>query len=160
MRKTIKLLFIGVVAVVIFLTVFYITYIGDEKFDSGTYKIVDCPEYPNACIKVENDSLQFFGIDLNKIYRENQVGQVKDAIDRGFDINLTAEEIDKESDLNAVFGDNKYDISNCEGEESGTFKTLYYLLTNSNLFGLVLEYDAFHKTIHINNEIRELTFEK
>ncbi len=160
MRKAIKLILIGVVALITFLVVFNITYIGDEKFDLGTYKIVDSSEYPNAYIKVENDSLQFIGIDLNKIYREKQVGQVKDAIDKGFELNLTDKEIAKESDLNALFVNNKYDISNCEGEESGTFKTVYYLLTNSNLFGLVLEYDAFHKTIHINNEIQELTFKK
>ena len=123
MKKAIKLIFIGVVALTILLVVFDITYIGDERFDDGVYRVIDNSEYPNAYIIVENDSIQFVGIDLN-----------------------------------TVFVDNKYDFSDCEGEEDGTFKTLYYLLTPSKYFGLVLVYDAFHKTIHINNEIQEMTF--
>lgn len=158
MKKAIKLIFIGVVALTILLVVFDNTYIGDERFDDGVYRVIDNSEYPNAYIIVENDSIQFVGIDLNKIYQKKQAKEVKDAIDKGFDLNVTDKDIKKESNLNAVFVDNKYDFSDCEGEEDGTFKTLYYLLTPSKYFGLVLVYDAFHKTIHINNEIQEMTF--
>lgn len=160
MRKNIKLIFGGVAVLIIILVVSAIVYIGDNRFDDGIYRVVDNSEYPNAYIKVENNSIQFGGIDLNKIYPKKQAEEVKDAIDKGFDLNVTDKDIEKESNLNAVFVDNKYYISNCEGQEEGTFKTLYHLLTPSKYFGLILIYDALHKTIHINNEIREMTFEK
>ena len=44
--------------------------------------------------------------------------------------------------------------------KSGTFEYTYYFYPGHSIFGLVIIYDSFHKTLKINNEIQEINFEK
>mgnify|MGYP006878188295 CR=1 FL=1 len=39
----------------------------------GKYMVVDCPEYPDAYIIVKNNSIRIYNIDVNAIYRNEQV---------------------------------------------------------------------------------------
>lgn len=87
--------------------------------DAGTYEVVGFERYPDACLVVENDTVQFFNIDLNEIYREGQADP-----------------------------------------KTGTFTYSYSMYPGQWGFGLGIEYDSFHKTIHIGHYIQELTFQK
>lgn len=43
----------------------------------GKYMVVDCPEYPDAYIIVKNNSIRIYNIDVNAVYRNEQVESIK-----------------------------------------------------------------------------------
>ena len=78
----------------------------------GKYMVVDCPEYPDAYIIVKNNSIQIYNIDVNAIYRNEQVESIKKICeDKESGIVLTGEEIEKLSDLNKMFVENRIKIT-------------------------------------------------
>ena len=82
----------------------------------GKYMVVDCPEYPDAYIIVKNNSIQIYNIDVNAIYRNEQVESIKKICeDKESGIVLTGEEIEKLSDLNKMFVENAYKVGMSEG---------------------------------------------
>ena len=141
-------------AVLLFAAVAKFTYIGDGKITKGTYQIKGFDRYPDACIEVGEDSIQFFNIDLNEIYQEGQLKQYYEVIARKPDLALSEEEVKKASDLNALLVQRPYYVdfqSEVDSDiKSGTF-TYEYNFYQKNFFGFGIEYNSLHKTIHIGH---------
>ena len=59
MKKAIKIALIILAALILMITVFKVTYIGDGRIDDGTYEITGFDQYPDAYIVVagEQDNL-------------------------------------------------------------------------------------------------------
>lgn len=103
----------------------------------GKYMVVDCPEYPDAYIIVKNNSIQIYNIDVNAIYRNEQVESIKKICeDKESGIVLTGEEIEKLSDLNKMFVENAYKVDVEKGTKEGTYSYVYSCLSKGNYFGL------------------------
>lgn len=166
MKKNVfKIVFIVIAAIAILVVVIGITSVNSGEPDAGIYKITDYKEYPDAYIKVKEHSLQFYNIDLNAIYQEKQIEEYNKLIDKFPDYALSDKEVEEYSDLNAILVEKPYYVDYKlleEDAKTGTFEYTYFIYAGDNnaSFGLVLLYDSFHKTIHINNAIQEITFKK
>lgn len=163
-KKIITILLLIVIAIAVLVAVIVFSVSNNGELASGTYHITDFEEYPDAYIEVKDNSLQFYNIDLNAIYQKEQMEKYNKFIEKYPDSAISEEEVEKNSDLNFLFVDNPYYIDyEWEGDtKSGTFEYTYFLYPNENniSFGLVILYDSFHKTIHVNNAIQEMTFQK
>lgn len=127
----------------------------------GKYMVVDCPEYPDAYIIVKNNSIRIYNIDVNAIYRNEQVESIKKICeDKESGIVLTGEEIEELSDLNKMFVENAYKVDVEKGTKEGTYSYVYSCLSKGNYFGLHFVYDSYNKTIKINNYQKEIVFKK
>lgn len=127
----------------------------------GKYMVVDCPEYPDAYIIVKNNSIRIYNIDVNAIYRNEQVESIKKICeDKESGIVLTDEEIEELSDLNKMFVENSYKVDVEKGTKEGTYSYVYSCLSKGNYFGLHFLYDSYNKTIKINNYQKEIVFKK
>ena len=125
----------------------------------GKYMVVDCPEYPDAYIIVKNNSIRIYNIDVNAIYRNEQVESIKKICeDKESGIVLTGEEIEELSDLNKMFVENSYKVDVEKGTKEGSY--VYSCLSKGNYFGLHFVYDSYNKTIKINNYQKEIVFKK
>ena len=103
MKKGIKI-GIGIIfAVALLIVVIFITQVGGAEISEGTYKIKDCPEYPDAYLVVEDGKLQFFNIDFNEIYQETQLENYKVMEERGVVVPLEKGQLEQVSDLNQMF---------------------------------------------------------
>lgn len=103
----------------------------------GKYMVVDCPEYPDAYIIVKNNSIRIYNIDVNAIYRNEQVESIKKICeDKESGIVLTGEEIEELSDLNKMFVENAYKVDVEKGTKEGTYSYVYSCLSKGNYFGL------------------------
>lgn len=160
--KKFKYTIIIILALAILAVVFKITYIKDGTIDEGTYQVTDFEQFPNASITVTESTIQFHNIDLNKIYQEKQLEQYKKTHDVNPELSYSEKEIETYSDLNQNFVNNAFNIPYEQSEtfKSGTFEYTYYFYPGNSIFGLVIIYDSFHKTLKINNEIQEINFEK
>ncbi len=139
---TIGLLLAGAILFLIF----RFLVVGSSSPANGTYKIVDNENHSEALLIINGDSLQFKNIDLNSIFRESQV-QLYDYLSAsGTVVPLSKEELEKKSDLNETFVTNPYTITE-KPIKIGTFTYRYVLVDEIYLFGLIIEYDAFHKSI-------------
>ena len=162
MKKAIKITLIIVIALILIAAVFRLTYIGDGRIDAGTYEITGFDRYPDAYLVVADDMVQFYNIDLNEIYQAGQLEQYKELVEKNSDLAMTDEEVASYSDLNALMVQKAYPINYDEQTDSktGTFTYSYSLYPGRWGFGFGIEYDSFHKTIHIGHYIQELTFKK
>jgi hypothetical protein len=162
MKKAIKIALIILAALILMITVFKVTYIGDGRIDDGTYEITGFDQYPDAYIVVAGDTVQFYNIDLNQIYQAGQMAQYKEVVEKNQDLKMTEEEVARYSDLNTLMVQNAYPINYDEQTDSktGTFTYSYSMYPGQWAFGFGIEYDSFHKTIHIGHHIQELTFQK
>lgn len=103
----------------------------------GKYMAVDCPEYPDAYIIVKNNSIQIYNIDVNAIYRNEQVEAIRKICeDKESGIALTDEEIEELSDLNKMFVENSYKVDVEKETKEGTYSYVYSCLSKGNYFGL------------------------
>ncbi|MBQ3513524.1 MAG: hypothetical protein IJA32_06975 [Lachnospiraceae bacterium] len=159
MKKGIKIGIGIILAVALLVAVGFVTKVGGAEITEGTYKIKDCPEYPDAYLVVEDGKLQFFNIDFNAIYQEAQLELYKTMEERGAVVPLTKEQLEQVSDLNQMYVVNEYELLE-EGSKTGTFTYVYWCYQSGYAFGLVFEYDSLHKTVQINNPVKTLVFEK
>lgn len=163
MKKRIILVgIIGVLLIAVMVFSLKLSQAFSAEIPDGIYKISNEQEYKDAYIEVKNDSIRFYNIDLNAIYREGQLDNIYNYIENGMDLNVSDEELTKLSDLNKMYVENAYEIDYEQSEENkvGTFKYTYFCLSDLNIFGFVLEYDSWNRTIKINSSIREIVFEK
>lgn len=162
MKNVIKIPLIILAALLLIIVVFRFTYIGDGRIDDGTYEITGFDQYPDAYIVVAGDTVQFYNIDLNKIYQAGELEQYKEIVEKNQDLEMTEEEVARYSDLNTLMVQNAYPINYDEQADSktGTFTYSYSMYPGQWGFGFGIEYDSFHKTIHIGHHIQELTFKK
>lgn len=146
-------------AVSLLMAVVFITKVGGAEITEGTYKIKDCPEYPDAYLVVEDGKLQFYNIDLNEIYQQAQLDTYKIMEDSGAVVPLTPEQLEQVSDLNQMFVLSEYELLE-EGSKTGTFTYVHWCYQSDYAFGLVFEYNALHKTVQINSPVKRLIFKK
>ena len=162
MKKIIKRIAIVVVVLLVGIFIFRITYIGDGKIDEGTYRIHGYERYKDAYITVKDDTIQFANIDLNSIYRKEQLKQVEEAIKVHSELGESMPQpSENDSDFNYHMVKNAYQIKYCgEDAKTGSFSYTYFCQINRSGFMLVIEYDSLHKTIRVNNSIQPLEFKK
>ena len=163
MKNSIKIIVLAIFIIVILLGVFKITYIGNEKVDSGVYKIENNDQYKDATITVENNKFQFSNIDLNDILGKKQMATYK-SLSNNPEVELFDQEAaEKYADLNSYLVKNPFeyvygDSSDCK---VGTFSYEYFLTkNNNNLFGVIIQYNSLKKTITITNSSRTIVFKK
>lgn len=153
MKKTLKVGIILVVAVVLLAGVFLISRWGDKKIADGTYRVANSEAYPDACIVVRGNEIQFYNIDLNALYQEYQRKNYEEWEKRGIGAKLTKEQIEAFSDLNEMFVSNAWriDYKLTVTSKEGTFTNAYFCMVSDTPFGLILQYDSLHRTIQIND---------
>lgn len=127
----------------------------------GKYRVVDCPEYPDAYIQVKDNSIQIYNLDINSIYRLEQIEEIsKMRENEEIGIFLSDEEIEELSDLNRMFVENSYEVDINKGYKNGTYSYVYKCQCKGNYFGLIFIYDSYEKTIKINNYQKKIVFKK
>lgn len=134
-----------------------------KKMTDGRYYAVDCEEFPEAYVIVKGNTIQFYNIDLNSVYREEQLDSVykkQDNENMNFNTGLSDEKLFELSDLNDMFVNNKYEYDIDNGWKKGTFTYLFRCMGYGNWFGLSLSYDAWNRTITINNYQLQITFKR
>lgn len=150
-----------ILIVVVLLTVVAIVMIGTGggHMADGTYRVTNCEAYPDAYIVVSRNGkdIQFYNIDLNDIYRESDIEKYHKIQEKGFLLDIQDEELDKLSDLNAMFVSYSWTLDD-DLFKKGTFTYGAFCMGDQNLFGLVLEYNSLHKTIQIMNQDPEKKF--
>lgn len=156
--------FIGVIlAIVLLVSVVLFCRIGGAEITEGKYKITDCKDYPDAYIEVENGTIQFYNIDLNAIYQNDQLEIYNNLINSGYINSLSEEQLLKAKDLNNLLVTNSFDLdydNTTEDNKAGTFTYTYFCMEQNHIFGILLKYDSFHKTIQVIDPVRTLVFEK
>ena len=160
MKKTVAVVGIVVAAIALLAGVTMLSYIGGEEITEGTYKIRNYPDYPEAYIEVKGNEIQFHNIDLNAIYRDDQVADYHKMVEMNSDFAVAEEEFDIVSDLNWLLVDNPYKLEYDGDAMQGTFEYVYFCTYKGTPFGVVIIYDSFHKTLMINNYTQKILFEK
>lgn len=162
MRSNIKIILIVIVVLMLLIGIIVYANIGGAQMAEGTYKVIGYDKYPDAYIKVEGNGVQFYNIDLNAIYGAYQLEDYNTLVSGGYIECMEADVLANVSDLNKAFVDDSYIINyeEREGSKEGTFTYIHYCFDDSNMFGLVLEYNAFDKTIQINSPVINLLFER
>ena len=161
-RKT--LIIIGIIVIIaIPFAINFILKINSAKIVNGTYYAVDCEEYPDAYAVVKGETIQFYNIDLNAIYREEQLNGVYKAHNNenlSFKIDVTEEELLELSDLNDMFVNNPCEYDLGKGWKDGTFVYVFRCVRYNGWFGLYFLYDSWNRTLKINNSQLQITFKK
>ena len=154
MKKVTKIIIILVAAVVLFVAAFLISRAGGSKLANGTYHITNSEAYPDAYIVVDGNQIQFYNIDLNALYRDDQMENYRKLVERGSIPQLTEEQLEQVSDLNALFVTNPWEMNYDEivVDKRGTFTYVYFCMVKDTFFGKVLQYNSLHRTIQINDE--------
>lgn len=153
MKRNVKICICSLAAIVFLMLVIVVGNASSGRIAEGTYRIRNCSEFPDAYIVVKGNKIQFYNIDLNKLYREEELKDFKAWIEHGIGVEMTQEQIEKASDLNELFVTNPWEIAyDLEGNnKQGTFSYVYFCIVKDTCFGLVLQYDSLHKTLQLNN---------
>ncbi len=153
MKKTLKVSIFLTVTVVLLAGAFLISCRGDGRIADGTYKVTNSDAYPDACIVVRGNEIQFYNIDLNALYQELENQNFEVWEQKGVGAKLTEEQKEQFSDLNEMFVYNTWtiDYNHTVTSKEGTFTNAYFCMVTDTPFGLILQYDSLHRTIQINN---------
>lgn len=153
MKITLKTGIVLVVAVALLVGGFLMSRQGDGKIADGTYRVTNSETYPDACIVVCGNEIQFYNIDLNALYQELARKNFEVWQEKGVGAKLTEEQIEQFSDLNEMFVSNAWliDYNLTVTSKEGTFTNAYFCMVRDTTFGLILQYDSLHRTIQINN---------
>ncbi|MCM1101128.1 MAG: hypothetical protein NC398_07060 [Acetatifactor muris] len=153
MKKLSKTVIGLIVIVILTVTVIVVIGTGGSGLADGTYRVTNCESYPDAYIVVDGkgSNIRFYNIDLNEIYREDDLANYNKMLEKGFPVVIEGEELEKLSDLNEMFVSHAWTLED-ELFKKGTFTYGVYCMGPENIFGLVLEYDSLHKTIQIMDE--------
>lgn len=153
MKKLSKTVIGLIVIVILTVTVIFALGAGGSGPADGTYRVTNCENYPDAYIVVDGKgkNMRFYNIDLNAIYREDDLANYNKMVEKGFPVVIEGEELERLSDLNEMFVSHTWTFED-ELFKKGTFTYGVYCMGSENIFGLVLEYDSLHKTIQIMDE--------
>lgn len=152
MKRNVKICICSFAAIVFLIIIIVFGNITSGQIAEGTYRVRNCSEFPDAYFVVKDNEIQFYNIDLNKLYREEQLKDFKGWIEHGIGVNMTEEQIEKASDLNEMFVTNPWKIDyDIENNKQGTFSYIYFCIVKDTRFGLILQYDSLHKTLQLNN---------
>lgn len=149
------ILAIGVLGILIFFN-----YVGDEKFTEGIYKVQDCEAYPEAYIEVKDDHIQFYNIDLNALYHDADMEDYNKVVSMGGIEKLSDEDLARVSDYNRAFVDNPWKMEYNKDKKNGTFVYVNFCMIERSMFGIVVHYDAFDKSIKVFHSGESYTFKK
>lgn len=141
-------------------TLIFFNYVGDGSYTEGKYIIQNCEEYPDAYIKVKGDTIQFFNIDLNALCQDKKMKDYYRSVEKGNTEPFLEEDLARVSDYNRAFVDNQWTMKYDEYSKSGTFKYVDFCMIEDTLFGIVLHYDSFHKTIEVYYSGESIMFKK
>ncbi len=159
MKKKV-LITIGVILIVLLpIIIYFLVSSSSEKIANGKYYVVQCEEYPDAYAVVQDGTIRFHNIDLNKIYQKEQVDTYCKLNKLSSSSELSEEAVIM-SDLNYIFSDNAYQLDEDKVIKKGTFEYWYPCNVNDSVFGLQIIYNSWDKTIRINNYQMAITFEK
>lgn len=162
--RKLLLIILGVgAAVAVLFAVKFVLRLTGNKIGSGRYHAVDCGMYPDAYIEVDGTGIRFGNIDLNALYRKNQLEnilKIQHDEDIAFDTGFSDEELEEMSDLNKMFVENTFEYDPDLATKDGTYTKLYRCYCDGNLFGLYLKYDAWNRTITITNQQAVIEFRK
>lgn len=154
MKKGIRISIISIIVIGLLLAAIFISKSGGSKISEGTYYIENCEAYPNAYITVSNNEIQFHNIDLNALYRKEQLENYNKLVERGTIAKLSDSVLNQVSDLNYLFVSNAWKINYDEVvmDKNGTFTYVYFCMVPDTYFGKVIQYDSLRKTIQLNDE--------
>jgi len=154
MKKGIKILIISIIVIGLLSAAIFISQSGGSEISEGTYYIENCEAYPDAYITVNNNEIQFHNIDLNALYREEQLENYNRLVEQGTIAKLSDSVLDQVSDLNYLFVSNAWQINYDEivMDKNGTFTYVYFCMVPDTYFGKVIQYDSLRKTIQLNDE--------
>ena len=154
MKKGIKILIISIIVIGLLSAAIFISRSGGSEISEGTYYIENCEAYPDAYITVNNNEIQFHNIDLNALYREEQLENYNRLVEQGTIAKLSDSVLDQVSDLNYLFVSNAWQINYDEivMDKNGTFTYVYFCMVPDTYFGKVIHYDSLRKTIQLNDE--------
>ena len=151
-----------------FVLIWRITSGDDTGIPSGTYHVsysandTNASLYPDACVIVENGTLRLINIDLNELYREKQTDLYNSMLEPYSDslaIPVSEEEMERNSDLNAMFVENPYELVNAKIVKRE--KNLYDYSCRTELsFGLSFTCDIQNNSISIVDDEDPFTFVK
>lgn len=153
MKRNAKTCIYFFVAIAFLMIIIAFGNITSGRIAEGTYRVRNCSEFPDAYVVVKDNEIQFYNIDLNKLYREDQLKDFKGWIEHGIGVEMTEEQIEKASDLNEMFVTNpwKIDYNLKSNNKQGTFRYVYFCIVDGTRFGLILQYDSLHKTLQLNH---------
>ena len=151
MKKKVITACICLAAAVVLTGLLAINVIGGGKIAQGKYKVDNLEDYPDACIEVKGNTVQFYSIDLNALYREGLLKIYTHMVELTPDLAIPEEELTIVSDLNDHFVYHPYEITYYEDDKRGTFEYLYFCPVQNSVFVLFLKYDSFHKTITVSS---------
>lgn len=163
MKRKILIILGIILLLAIPLVVLFTLKMTGKRFANGIYYAVDCEEYPDAYLVVKGKTLQFYNIDLNAEYGQEQLDDIYEAHNNEnllFRIEISDEELLERADLNNIFVNNPYEYNPEKCYKEGTFIYYYPFMTYSNLMRLDIVYDSWNKTIKIMNYQLQITFKK
>ena len=120
----------------------------------GKYMIKNYAEYPDAYAIVSGKTIQFFNIDFNEMYREQELYYILTAQEeRGvLDTGYTKEELIELSDLNRLVVKKPYNFSELNPLDRFENEFSYYLAVEGNLFGVWVHYNTAEKVLKLNGK--------
>lgn len=163
MRKNIFI----VLVIFIFGIICYLFLHDGNKIPNGKYLIKSNEKFPNAYAMVSGKTIQFFNIDFNSMFREQQLSSILTAQEeRGFlNTGYTKDELIELSDINHLVVDQVYDFSKLRVIPDDTDKNsfFYHLAIEGDYFGLWIKYNTVDKVLCVPGktaEDPELIFER
>lgn len=164
MKKSIKyIILVSVLTVVGIIS--YLFLLNSNGLAEGKYYIKNNMEFPDAYVLVNDNTIQFFNIDFNSMFREQQLSSILIAQEERGVLNtgLSRQELENLSDINHLVVDQAYDFSALNPMKQGTNEYSYFLACEGNLFGLWINYNTWDKIIKIPGKTptdQEIVFEK
>ncbi len=160
MKKKAIIVCVGLAAAALLVFAVLISHVVGKEITPGRYCIENNQNYPDAYIEVKDNKIQLYNIDLNALFRDNEMEQFRRLVEINPDYAMPEDELEIISDLNAMFTASPFDSSNAVAIKTGTFEYTYYCNRKSLPFGLVLQYDSFHKTLIILNDPEPILFKR
>ena len=158
-----KKCFVIVLIILVVPMILFLCFRDNSELKEGIYKVQESKEYPNAYILVENDSIQFFNIDLNALYKEEMVERYifYQESEYGKLSDEEKNEIKASIDLNKLLCDQSYKINYETQIKDGwnEYSNMFCKINSINSFGYL--YNASLETIYIGGGASiELSFKK
>ena len=143
-KKVLLTLIILMIPVILFLC-----FRNNPKLKEGTYKIQDNKTYPDAYIVVQDNSIQFYNIDLNDLFKEEMVTRYIyfQETEYGALTDKEKEEVEASIDLNKLVCDQPYSLNyeTSIRDEWNEYSNMFCKINSVNSFGYL--YNTTAKTL-------------
>ena len=165
MKKKILVIFVLLaILFVVPVVIYHFFYIDNSKISDGKYFIQNCPEYPNAYIEVKDGKAKFSDIDLNDIYQDHVISRFIE-VEEGKNGQKLSDKERKELvesiNLNQKFCSDFFEIEyDILSSHRSKYEYTYIFSMITEYSGLQCTYDYHEKRITVENEPKELVFQK